>query len=120
MNDQPSSHEPGVQQPTEPHHGVHPAPAAGSASRGPKPMIVGLTGALAGAVLVGAVWLGTSLAGGPRDAGDDAAAACDLLGELPELTDARMAPADAYRVSAAYGLAEAAAVALAPPVVAKY
>lgn len=90
---------------------MHPAPAAGSASRRPAPMIAGLIGALAGAALVGAVWLGAALVGGQGGARADAAAACDLLGDLPVLTEARMAAADAYRVSAAYSLAEAAAAA---------
>ncbi|AGL17463.1 hypothetical protein [Actinoplanes sp. N902-109] len=73
------------------------------------PLITGVAGLAAGALVVGMLWLGTALTGATdRDTGADGHMACDLLHQLPPLTEH---PADGTSTARLQAAATLAAVA---------
>jgi hypothetical protein len=70
--------------------------------------VAAAAGLAAGALAVGAVWLGTSLSG---PGNDDAAAACDLAGEFPTMTPDNLDEPYISRLEAIQGLGKSAAFA---------
>lgn len=76
-------------------------------------LTAGVAGALAGALIVGAIWLGTALDGGPAqaDAGHDADTSCDLFAQLPGTwqPETMTSTSTTARLQAAVALAVAAA-----------
>jgi hypothetical protein len=86
-----------------------PRPAGGNRNRAL--LLTGLAGLVAGAILVGGVWVGTSLGvpGTENAAARDADAACGIIGRLPDMTEDSLTRPHANRAAGAAALAAAAA-----------